>query len=51
MLPWFWRHLSQLLPPGGANRAMHDVVYFHGHGMMTGALLVLATYTILGTKS
>jgi hypothetical protein len=27
---------------------MHDVVYFHGHGM-TSALLVLATYTILGT--
>jgi hypothetical protein len=27
---------------------MRDVVYFHGHGM-TGALLVLAAYTILGT--
>jgi hypothetical protein len=47
MLPSFWRHLSQLLPPGAANTAMHDVVYFHGHGM-TGALLVLAAYTILG---
>jgi hypothetical protein len=48
MLPSFWRHLSQLLAPGAANTAMHDIVYFHGHGM-TGALLVLATYTILGT--
>jgi hypothetical protein len=48
MLPSFWRHLSQLLPPGAANSAMHDVVYFHGHGM-TSALLVLATYPILGT--
>jgi hypothetical protein len=47
MLPSFWRHLSQLLPPGAANSAMHDVVYFHGHGM-TRALLVLATYTVLG---
>jgi hypothetical protein len=47
MLPSFWRHLSQLLPPGAANTAMHDVVYFHGHGM-TGALLVLAAYTALG---
>jgi hypothetical protein len=47
MLPSFWRHLSQLLPPGAANSAMHDVVYFHGHGM-TGALLVLATYAALG---
>jgi hypothetical protein len=27
---------------------MHDVVYFQGHGM-TAALLVLATYAILGT--
>jgi len=27
---------------------MHDVVYFHGRGMAD-ALLVLATYTILGT--
>jgi hypothetical protein len=48
MLPSFWRQISQLLPPGAANTAMHNVVYFHGHGM-TGALLVLATYTILGT--
>jgi hypothetical protein len=47
MLPSFWRHLSQLLPPGAANTAMHDVVYFHGHGM-AGALLVLAIYTVLG---
>jgi hypothetical protein len=47
-LPSFWRHLSQLLPPGAANTAVHDVVYFQGHGM-TAALLVLATYAILGT--
>jgi hypothetical protein len=26
---------------------MHDVVYFHGHGI-TGALVVLATYAVLG---
>jgi hypothetical protein len=47
-LPSFWRHISQFLPPGAANTAMHDVVYFHGQGMAD-ALLVLATYTILGT--
>jgi hypothetical protein len=47
-LPSFWRHLSQLLPPGAANTAVHSVVYFQGHGM-TAALLVLATYAILGT--
>jgi hypothetical protein len=47
LLPGFWRHLSQLLPPGAAITAMRDVVYFHGHGM-THALLVLGSYAILG---
>jgi hypothetical protein len=47
LLPAFWRHISQLLPPGAAITAMRDVVYFHGHGM-TQALLVLGAYVILG---
>jgi hypothetical protein len=47
LLPGFWREVSQLLPPGAATTAMHDVVYFHGHGM-THALLVLGLYAILG---
>jgi hypothetical protein len=47
LLPGFWRHVSQLLPPGAATTAMRDVVYFHGHGT-THALLVLGIYPILG---
>lgn len=47
LLPSFWRHLSQLLPPGAASTAARDVVYFHGHGM-TQALLVLGGYVVLG---
>ena len=47
LLPGFWRALSQLLPPGAGTTALHDVVYFHGHGM-THALLVLGTYAIVG---
>jgi hypothetical protein len=47
LLPAFWREISQALPPGAATTAMRDVVYFQGHGA-TGALLVLATYAVLG---
>jgi Protein of unknown function (DUF3533) len=48
LLPDFWRDLSQLLPPGAAVTAMRDVVYFHGHGIVAHALLVLGIYAILG---
>jgi hypothetical protein len=47
LLPAGLRQLSQLLPPGAATSALRDVVYFHGHGI-TGALLVLAAYAVLG---
>src|SRR4051794_21430009 len=47
LLPGFWRTISQALPPGAANTAMRDVVYFDGHGA-TNALLVLVTYAVLG---
>jgi hypothetical protein len=47
LLPGFWRHLSQLLPPGAATTAMRDVVYFHGEGIFQ-ALLVLGIWAILG---
>jgi hypothetical protein len=50
LLPGFWRALSQILPPGAATTAMHDVVYFHGHGA-TMALIVLGIYAILGAAS
>jgi hypothetical protein len=50
MLPAFWRQISQVLPPGAANTAMRDVVYFDGHGA-TGPLLVLTTFALLGAAA
>jgi hypothetical protein len=47
MLPAFWRQISQALPPGAANTAMRDVVYFDGHSA-TAALFVLVGSAILG---
>jgi hypothetical protein len=47
LLPGFWRAVSQNLPPGAGTTAMHDVIYFHGHGATRG-LIVLATYAIVG---
>jgi hypothetical protein len=50
LLPGFWREISQTLPPGAANTAMRDVVYFQGHGA-GGGVLVLVTYAALGAAA
>ncbi len=50
LLPGFWRAVSQLLPPGAATTAMHNVVYFHGYGAAM-ALVVLGIYAILGAAA
>jgi hypothetical protein len=50
LLRGFWRALSQILPPGAATTAIHDVVYFHGYGA-TMALVALGAYAILGAAS
>ncbi len=47
LLPGFWRHVSQLLPPGAAVTAMRDVVYFDGRGIGQ-ALFVLSAYVVFG---
>jgi hypothetical protein len=50
LLPDFWRHLSQSLPPGAAVTSLRDVVYFNGHGG-SHSLLVLACYATLGAAA
>jgi hypothetical protein len=50
LLPGFWRTISQTLPPGAANTALRDTVYFQGHGA-TRELFVLVAYAILGAAA
>jgi hypothetical protein len=47
LLPVPWRTVSQILPPGAASTAMHNAVYFGGHGAAA-ALLALAAWAIAG---
>jgi hypothetical protein len=47
LLPVPWRTVSQILPPGAATTAMHNAVYFGGHGAAA-ALLALAAWATVG---
>jgi hypothetical protein len=48
MLPGFWRAISGWLPNGAGTDTARRIVYFNSHGI-TGHLLVLAVYILVGT--
>jgi hypothetical protein len=48
MLPGFWRAISGWLPNGAGTDTARRIVYFSSHGI-TGHLLVLAIYVVVGT--
>lgn len=48
MLPGFWRALSGWLPNGAGTDTVRRIVYFSSNGI-TGHLLVLAAYIVIGT--
>jgi hypothetical protein len=45
-LPAFWRDIGPFLPPRNALTAIHQTMYFDGHGM-TQALVVLGLYAVV----
>jgi hypothetical protein len=48
LLPGFWRAISGWLPNGAGTDTVRRIVYFGSHGI-TGHLLVLAAYVVVGT--
>ncbi len=48
LLPGFWRVLSPALPNGAGTDAVRSVVYLGGTGV-TGSLLIIAAYGVVGT--
>jgi hypothetical protein len=47
MLPGFWRHLSQLMPPGAGGTGLRNTAYFDGNALLQ-PLLVLSVYAGIG---
>jgi hypothetical protein len=45
-LPAFWRNIGPFLPPRNALTAIHNTMYFDGHGT-TQALIVLGVYAVV----
>ena len=45
-LPSFWRNLGPFLPPRNGLTAVHNTMYFNGHGM-TQALVILGVYAVV----
>ncbi|MFD0927540.1 YhgE/Pip domain-containing protein [Williamsia deligens] len=48
LLPPFWRAISAVIPNGAGTDAVRKLVYFHGHGVMSG-IWVLIAYILVGT--
>jgi len=45
-LPSFWRNLGPFLPPRNGLTAVHNTMYFNGHGM-TQAVVILGVYAVV----
>ncbi len=45
-LPSFWRDLGPFLPPRNGLTAVHNTMYFNGHGI-TQALVILGVYAVV----
>jgi hypothetical protein len=47
LLPDFWRHISQLMPPGAGGTGLRNIAYFDGAALAQ-PILVLTGYAVAG---